>query len=239
MMFDKLEMYRGNRMKIKNLKWWDVMIISMILFGGAIYSSTSIFFDPEFHELANLTEFSKLDNLFGIFTILIELSIAFLYLKWRRFDFSQWKYEITWKKTVLSVFLFILIALSLDAFDILFSGWGNATAYVGTHGYLYVLESLDMSLIVFSLLNGFYEEIFFLGVCFSVEEKYRPWAFAYSLLIRFSFHTYQGMAAALGIGFVLGILYYFLFLKSDKNLYPFMLAHSFADIVGVSILSLL
>ena len=96
-----------------------------------------------------------------------------------------------------------------------------------------------MSLIIFSLLNGVYEEIFFLGVCTSVEEKYKSWAFAYSLLIRFSFHTYQGIVAALGIGFVLGIIYYFLFIKSDKNLYPFMLAHSFADIVGASLLNLL
>ena len=226
-------------MKIKNLKWWDIVILSMILFGGAIYSSTSIYFDSEFQHLTNLTEFSKLDNIYGIFTILIELSIAFLYLKWRKFDFSQWKYEITWKKTMKSVALFILVALSLDAFEILFSGWENATAYIGSHGYAYILENIDMSLIVFSLFNGFYEEIFFLGACFSVEEKHRPWAFAYSLLIRFSFHTYQGITAALGIGFVLGIFYYFLFEKSDKNLYPFMLAHSFADILGASILSLL
>lgn len=232
-------MYRGNRMKIKNLKWWDVMIISVILFGGAIYSSTSIFFDPEFHELTNLTEFSKLDNLYGIFTILIELSIAFIYLKWRRFDFSQWYYQITWKKTLWSIVLFIIIALSLDVFEILFSGWQEATAYVGTSGYKYVLDSLDISLIVFSLLNGIYEEIFFLGVCISVEEKYKSCVFAYSLLIRFSFHTYQGMIAALGIGFVLGIIYYVLFIKSDKNLYPFMLAHSYADIIGASILNLL
>ena len=226
-------------MKIKKLKWWDVVIVSIILFGGAIYSSTSIFFSPDFQNLTNLTEFSKLDNIYGIFTILFELTVAFLYLKWRKFDCFQWYYRITWKKTLYAFALFTIIALSLDVFEILFSGWQNATAYVGTSGYLNILYHLDMSLIIFSLLNGVYEEIFFLGVCTSVEEKYKSWAFAYSLLIRFSFHTYQGIVAALGIGFVLGIIYYFLFIKSDKNLYPFMLAHSFADIVGASLLNLL
>lgn len=227
-------------MKRKTLEWWDIMILSLILFGGAIFNSNYPFFSGvDYQALANATEFSTWDNIYGIFSIIVELSIAFLYLKWRHFDFSQWKYQVTIKKTFLAILLFILSAISLDLADILWMGWRNATAFIGSQGYMNVIENMDISLILFSLLNGFYEEIFFLGICFSTKDSQKWFVFLYSLMIRFSFHTYQGIIPALEIGLILGILFYILYKRSDRNLYPFMLAHSLADIIGASILYLL
>ena len=224
--------------KRKYLMWWDVVIISMILFGFAIWNSTQVFLSTDSQVLEHATEFTKWDNLFGIFTIVVELSIAFVYLKLRKFDFSQWKYKITMKDTVRAVFIFLLLSVLMDLSSILYLGFKEATAYVGYGGIWYVLAEIDASLIVFSLLNGIYEEIFFLGICTSVPESQRKAVFFYSLIIRTSFHTYQGLGSALSIGLVIGSVYYLLY-KKDKNLYPYMLSHSFADIFGAGILILL
>ena len=227
-------------MKRKQLEWWDVVFLSLILFGGAIFNSNYPFFSGiDYQVIANATEFNAWDNIYGIFTILIELSIAFLYLKWRHFDFKQWKYQITGKKTIWAIVIFVLSAICLDLADIAWMGWKNSMAFVGSKEYLNVIKGIDLSLLAFSLLNGFYEEIFFLGICFSTKNSQKWFVFIYSLIIRFSFHTYQGIVPALEIGVILGTIFYILYKKSDRNLYPFMLAHSLADIIGASILYLL
>ena len=63
-------------------------------------------------------------------------------------------------------------------------------------------------MILYALLNGFYEEFFFLGLLTSVKEKYKWWVLLYSMIIRVSFHTYHGMLWALTIGVGFGLLYY-------------------------------
>ncbi|UWH02138.1 CPBP family intramembrane metalloprotease [Corynebacterium silvaticum] len=101
-------------------------------------------------------------------------------------------------------------------------------------------KKIDASLVLFSLQNGFYEEIFFLGIFLSVAPKYRVAAFIFSLVVRTIFHTYQGLASALGIGLILGSIFYFLYTRSkDKNLYTFFLAHAICDVVGLAVLYLL
>ncbi|MEA4903636.1 MAG: CPBP family intramembrane glutamic endopeptidase [Petrimonas sp.] len=225
--------------KRKELQWWDVIIVSLILFSGPIWSSTVTFFTVSSDILAQRTEFTSADNWFAMLSTSLELLIAYFYLRWRQFDFKQWYYKLTLRGTAAAVGIFVIISLAMDMVTILSIGWKETTAYIGGGAFFYVLEEIDLSLILFSLLNGFYEEIFFLGVCMVVPERQKVGVLCYSLLIRFSFHTYQGLPAALGIGFVLGGIYYFLYQKSDKNLYPYMLSHSFADIIGTGILPLL
>ena len=226
-------------MKRKQLEWWDVVIVSIIFFGGAIWNSTVIFFTTSAEILEQGTEFTAADNWFGILTIVIEMSMAYVYLRCRKFDFSQWIYKVTWKGTLAAVGIFLLLSVGMDLVSILSLGWTEATAYVGEGGIWQILAEADVSLIAFSLLNGIYEEIFFLGVCTAVPKRQQKGVIIYSLLIRFSFHTYQGLAAALGIGFVIGGIYALLYFKKSKNLYPYMLSHSFADILGAGILPLL
>ena len=96
----------------------------------------------------------------------------------------------------------------------------------------------SFALILYSLLNGFYEEIFFLGVCLCVKPKSIKWVLPLSILIRFSFHTYQGFINAMGIGIVGGLMFYLLYSRSkDKNLAPFFITHTISDIIGMGLLS--
>ena len=62
-----------------------------------------------------------------------------------------------------------------------------------------------------ALLNGFYEEFFFLGLLTSVKEKHQWLVLVYSVIIRISTHTYQDLLWALVIGLVYGLFYYFLY----------------------------
>ena len=226
-------------MKRKKLEWWDIIILSIIFFGTAIYNSMSAYLVSDGGTLIQGTDFTTADNIYGMLSIFIELIIAFLYLKWRKFDFSQWKYKITIKDTIFAIGIYIFTSLALDATDILVMGWDSTVAFIGTKGYLEVIKTIDLSLILFSLLNGIYEEIFFLGICFAVPDSQKIFIILYSFVIRYSFHTYQGILPAAEIGFILGGLYFIMFRKSQKNLYPFMLAHAFADILGAGILGLL
>ena len=63
--------------------------------------------------------------------------------------------------------------------------------------------------------------------------------FIVALVLRVSFHTYQGLGSALGIGLILGSVYYVLYRKKTQNLYPYMLSHTFADIFGLSLIHFL
>ena len=99
--------------------------------------------------------------------------------------------------------------------------------------------ALSPMAIAYALLNGFYEEFFFLGLLTSVREKHKWWVLLYSTIIRISFHTYQGLVWALVIGVVYGLFYYFLYKYKFKNLLPFFLMHALADMFGSSLMYLL
>ena len=98
-------------------------------------------------------------------------------------------------------------------------------------------ENELVSTVIYAVFNGVYEEIYFLGICLAVKPEHRKWAVPFSLLVRVSFHTYQGMFSALGIGVLFGLYFYLLYRRSkDKNLLPFFVAHMWGDIIGVGIL---
>ena len=103
--------------------------------------------------------------------------------------------------------------------------------------YWCFLSFRNRSAVIYSIFNGIYEEIYFLGVCFAVQPKTLKWVILFSLLVRISFHTYQGMLSAIGIGLIFGIYMLYTFHKSkSKNLLPFFWAYAMGDIFGLGIL---
>ncbi|XWY22043.1 CPBP family intramembrane glutamic endopeptidase [Bisgaard Taxon 45] len=226
---------------LTKLKWFDIAILTFILFSHAIYSSFMYYLTPAEEENATaLTSFSAQDNLNALLLQSVLLSVALLYLKWRHFQFSSWHLKPSLKGIGTGVLFFIIAALYMDLYfilldsvvDVAYSEEGLNTESLQTFAWL------NLPLIPYAMLNGFYEEIFFLGICLSVNQKYLPIAFIYSLIIRFSFHTYQGMETAIGIGFVLGSVFFLLYQKSkQKALFPFFIAHAIADVFGAGLLS--
>jgi uncharacterized protein len=84
-------------------------------------------------------------------------------------------------------------------------------------------------LVTLGIVNGMYEEVFLLGF---LQRGLRAWgrgiAIGLPLLLRVSYHLYQGTLGALsilGFGLVLGLYY-----ARSERLFPVVLAHALADI---------
>ena len=58
----------------------------------------------------------------------------------------------------------------------------NLLPFIDPMQIIHKFLALSPMAIAYALLNGFYEEFFFLGVMTSVNDKYKWWALAYSIL---------------------------------------------------------
>lgn len=231
--------------KLRHLRPFDLIALSLIFFGHAIYASLQQYTQLRAEGISAPSDLGISDhsNYWGIAFELTALLIAYLYLRYRRFDFAQLPFALK-GFTLFKTLGFILCAGILAALVeylqyLLFPPLESPTYQEAAEDTAQIMLQelfayVSFSLSLFALLNGFFEEIFFLGLIFCVEKKHLPYAIAYSLLIRFAFHTYQGLAAAITIS-SLGIVFALLRLRY-RELVPFMLAHSFFDIFGLTFL---
>lgn len=237
---------------LKEFKWYDIAIVTVIMFGQFIVWSTELFLaslQPVAQTVTATTETTANTATDGAayssnFTLqIILLSLALAYLLLRNFDFKQLPIRFKWSVLFWVPFIFAIVGLFGDIVTTVSGEYDyfniNLLAYIDPMQIIHKFLALSPMAIAYALLNGFYEEFFFLGVMTSVNQKYKWWALAYSILIRISFHTYQGLLWAVVIGVIYGLFYYVLYKKVIKNLLPFFLMHALADMFGSSILYLL
>lgn len=229
---------RQNKEKINHLKWFDILVLTLILWGEGIYTSTASYIaliQGASTVNDNLT-FSATDNYGALALQAGLLLLALLYLWLRRFDFKVWTIRFNIKAVAGGVLIFLAAALLLDIYFMLTNPLTALLPFPGPIGAFFGSETV--SSVIYALLNGVYEEIYFLGICLAVRKEHLKWALPFSLLIRVSFHTYQGMISALGIGLLFGIFMYLMYRRSkDRNLLPFFIAHAIGDIFGLGVLS--
>lgn len=237
---------------LKELKWYDIAIVTAIMFGQFIVWSTQAFiasFQPVGQAVSTATETATNTATDGAayssnFTLqIILLALALAYLMLRNFDFKQLPIRFKWSVLFWVPFIFAIVGLFGDIVTTVSGEYDyfnvNLFAYIDPMQIIHKFLALSPMAIAYALLNGFYEEFFFLGVMTSVNQKYKWWALTYSTLIRISFHTYQGLLWAVVIGVIYGLFYYVLYKKVIKNLLPFFLMHALADMFGSSLLYLL
>lgn len=238
-MREKMQKRIVNLVKTEPLTLWDMIILTLIMFGGAIYSSNIVFFSKiDQGIIEHAVEFSGTEYLKVVISELGLLCVVFSYLRFRRFDMKQWKVELNVKSVVAGLVLFLVLALGMDLFMAIpgfLRGENTIAGYgMGIWGYL---TMISFTQVMAAVINGFFEELYFIGICLGVKKQYRLASFLLSLVVRFSFHTYQGLLPALGFPVVMGIIYYIVYTKSkNKNLFPFFLSHTVADILGLGIL---
>lgn len=89
------------------------------------------------------------------------------------------------------------------------------------------------TVLVFSLVNGIFEEIFVCGYVISALRKTRSVAFAInvSIAIRLSYHLYQGPAGVVGI-IPVGLVFAHWFARTGR-LWPVAIAHCLFDILAL------
>lgn len=223
--------------KRRQLAWYDILILTVIFWGEAIYTSTISYLMLLEGEttIAEGLEFTAADNYLALMTQGGLLLLALLYLRLRKFDFSSWEIRPSVRAVLYGGVLFLGSALLMDAYTLATSGIAAALPIPEPLGGL--LSNTTVSTTIYALFNGMYEEIYFLGICLAVAPRQLKWALPFSLLVRVSFHTYQGMQAAIGIGIVYGLFMYFMYQRSEsKNLLPFFVAHAIADVFGLGVL---
>ena len=237
---------------LKELKWYDIAIVTAIMFGQFIVWSTELFL-ASLHPVAQTvttatetatntaTDGAAYSSNFTLQLMLLALAVGYLLL--RSFDFKQLPIRFKWSTVLWVPFLFDIVGFFGDIVTTVSGDYDyfNITllSYINPIQIIHKFLALSPMAIAYGLLNGFYEEFFFLGLMTSVNDKYKWWALAYSTLIRVSFHTYQGLLWAVVIGVVYGLFYYVMYKKVVKNLLPFFLMHALADMFGSSLLYLL
>lgn len=214
----------------------DLLILTLIFWGMAIYTSLHQYLQLSIGSVSveeNLS-FSEDQNYMAFTFQTVTLLLGMSYLKWRKFEFSRWNLQFEWQAIILGTCLFLLLCLAMDSYFMLFE---YSYQIIFPSPVIAMLENITLSSLLYALLNGFYEELFFLGICLAVNPRYLPYAVAYSFLVRISFHTYQGLVSAIGIGLIVGGLMYLFYRKShSKNLLPFWIALSLGDIFGLGVL---
>ena len=235
---------------LRYLRWFDILIITVLMFGQFIIRSTKLFLASIFPtglsttmDTASNTAGEGVGYLSNFTLQVILLTLTFLYLLIRNYDFKQLPIRWTWSLLFWVPFIFAIVGLFGDLVTTLTGEYNYLNpalfAHIDSMEIIRKFLALSPMAIAYALLNGFYEEFFFLGLLTSVKEKYKWWVLLYSTIIRISFHTYQGLVWALVIGVVYGLFYYFLYKYKFKNLLPFFLMHALADMFGSSLMYLL
>lgn len=224
------------------LSSFDLSILTLVLFGGFIYESTRIYIE-------NLRHKAPLDmsifqdpvanfSMLGEQASLLLIGIIFLHFG-SRFDWSALRWGIDVRNTLLGFFFFFLVAICGDGVSIILEPiWPVASDLAETARPESESPSLgvsaSVSVVIYAMFNGLYEELFFLGLFLCVRPDRWWWALIASLVVRFSLHTYQGVDAALVItfmGLVSAVLY-----RNRKVLWPFIVMHALADVFGLGVI---
>lgn len=220
----------------------DLFIITIIMFGPQVAGSIqSCKLNMENEVGVNIdTSFSIKENIYAIVTQVFQFVIVLLYIYFRNINAINLIFNISVRNIVISILIFCLTGLLMDLAQSVKSG--VSWIYKVLQNNIPVIDAfrnVNISLIVISLINGFYEEFFFLVICMAVKPEYSIYALIYALFIRIIIHLYQGKYIALTLGLNLGIVYIILYRKLTQNLFVFSFAHAIADVIGLSFVNLL
>ena len=229
---------------LRHLRWFDMLIVTAILFGQFAYRSTQLYIAslmPQV-ETAAATEEVRDTAVTGVAYSenmslqLTLLAIALIYLVIRRFDFKQLPIRFNLGVLFWTPVIFILMGLTADAVTSLSGGYNYFTTeifqYIKPLSIFDKFAALAPMAILYGLLNGFYEEFCFLGLLTCVEDKYKMAGIGlFDLGARLLPYLPRH---ALGNRYrrVFRLVYYFFYKYKVKNLLPFFLIHALADIFG-------
>ena len=214
---------------------FDLIILTLILLAPALVQSTLGFLDLSWAGLSepeSLT-FDNDDNYHALVVQGVQFIVAWFYLRVRRFDWRTLDFNIDKHTLTKTLLLIVSAGLMATVFSYGMMWLMPSPDPIGDDVYGDGVSSISLSLVLFSLFNGFYEEIFFLGFVFATQKRYHHALIVISLLLRFLVHTYQGLVGAFVV-MMLGVVF-LLFRKKIKSLVPFMLAHAFFDVFGLGL----
>lgn len=208
----------------------EFLIVLLIGFGLLIYSSTRGFFIVNSNYDHTWTY--KITSQ-GHFSLVIYETVALLIilyiLKVRNWSVSDFNLEFTFRMIWIALLLMfirnIIGSIGIKLFELV-----NIADKSTQNHVQYGLESNWISISLIIIINSIYEEVLVIGYFFKRLEKYHPViVIGFSMLIRLSYHTYQGWMSLFSIiplGLVFGYYYY-----KYKKLWPLIIAHGFGNLI--------
>jgi membrane protease YdiL (CAAX protease family) len=130
------------------------------------------------------------------------------------------------------------LAMALGLTVLSFLVWALPWAVFGPAGDGAAVGDAGLSwpgILAVSIINPLFEELFLCAYMlpFLASRSGPGAAIAVSLLVRLSFHTYQGPAGLLAVG-LLGLVFSAFYLRTQR-LWPVLIAHGALDFIGLAI----
>lgn len=210
------------------LRLVDLLVVAALMFGYFIVLSVQAIQQP----VTVAPAYTADADLFGFLQIL-PLALSGLYLAVARgFSLSRLPWGVGLKTSLLGCAVFLLLAVYTDAVYALLQRLSPpVSAAADAGGDYWPATPLGIALRAgYSVLNGIYEEVFFLGIVLAVKRKWLPLALVLSLVVRCSLHLYQGWQPAL-FNIFYGVAMLCLMARL-KCLWPMMIAHMLVDVWG-------
>jgi membrane protease YdiL (CAAX protease family) len=224
--------------------WLEIIAVLFIVLGKAIYVSSLLALHGSNDSHGNILSNSSLvrDSIWQ--SAILALLLGFL--RWRGWSSADFKIRPTWRSSLQGGLLLMIskIGYSLTLLSTVLVLY-VLRKYI-THDAIFGLPSVDVKihqqaanwliLLIANIINAYYEELICMGYAFNqFAVKLGPYfALMLMVLLRTSYHTYQGVTYALPIGavfFMFGICYW-----RVRNLWPLIFAHVLFDMFPMDLL---
>lgn len=213
------------KFKLQISSFVEILIVLSLGFGIFIYSSTvSIIQHSHTHPSQT---YNSYDFIFIVVYEFVALVIIGFYLKSRNWKFQDFNLDFTFKMIGIAILLVLtrevlgaVIASSLKSFGIL-----NPEIIKSP---IISLQTNIVSILLITIVNSIYEEVILIGYLFKrLEKLHFNYIILISLIIRASFHTYQGWDN-MPMVFILALVFGAYYAKYRK-LMPLILAHAIGN----------
>jgi uncharacterized protein len=208
----------------------ELLLVFILAFGSFfVYSFSSLL--SQNHKVV----FTEGHFLFFLTYESVVLSILGWFLRKRAWNLIQLGLTPNWKSTATGFILAILAnAIFILIWILLSPLFSDATSQSKAISSVHLNPLL---IVVFSIVNGFFEEIFVAGYIIHFFKKFQSaWiAVLISTAIRTLYHVYEPIITLIFITFM-GLMFGFYYVKTNK-LWALATAHIILDIYGLSMLS--
>ncbi|MGY3724955.1 hypothetical protein SAMN05421767_11928 [Granulicatella balaenopterae] len=222
----------------KNLNWWDIGILTIIMLGPTLCLSIIMFLHSG-NEIVPSGDIVASDTIYSILIQLFQLIAALFYLRITKFDFSRWNYKVTIKTLLLALAIFFGLGIVSDGIHMLTNGITETIENTPQVTLASFMTQVSPMYVAYTILNGFYTEFFYLGICSAVSDDCHMCSYLYGIVIRILVHLHTASFMIAFTSVIIGTVYYIIYKKNGENLFPLATSHTLANIFGFSLLRFL
>lgn len=204
----------------------ETLIVMTLGFGLFIYSSTIAFIENL--KTTTTKTYDSYDFVFIVVYEIIILTIIAYFLKQRGWTIKDFNLDFRLNMIGIAVLLVIIRQTTGVLLTHSLTMLGVLNPDIIKKPYI-SFQSNIVSIGLISIVNSFYEEVLLIGYIFKRFEKYHSTIIIIgSLMVRASYHTYQGWAN-FPIVFILGLVFGLYYIRY-KKLWPLIMAHGIGNV---------